>query len=106
MTISQTQSDRELMSQYKQLLAQKQELDKKIADARKEEVADAISQIRTLMQDFNLSVDDLAPAPRRLQREKVEPKFRDPATGATWTGRGKPPAWIKDKNREDFAIKS
>ncbi|MGE8454289.1 MAG: H-NS family nucleoid-associated regulatory protein [Pseudomonadales bacterium] len=32
------------------------------------------------------------------------PKYRDPATGATWTGRGKPPNWINGKVRESFLI--
>ena len=29
----------------------------------------------------------------------------NPATGETWTGRGKPPKWIQDKNRDDYLIK-
>ncbi|WP_457844072.1 H-NS family nucleoid-associated regulatory protein [Staphylococcus aureus] len=32
------------------------------------------------------------------------PKYRDPATGATWTGRGKPPNWIVGKDRTPFQI--
>jgi DNA-binding protein H-NS len=32
------------------------------------------------------------------------PKFRDPESGATWTGRGKPPNWIKGKERAGFLI--
>lgn len=35
---------------------------------------------------------------------KAAPKFRDPATGETWTGRGRAPGWIKGKNRDDFRI--
>lgn len=32
-------------------------------------------------------------------------KYRDPKTGKTWTGRGKPPNWIAGaKNRDAFAI--
>ncbi len=27
-------------------------------------------------------------------RATVAPKYRDPATGATWTGRGKKPKWL------------
>lgn len=37
-------------------------------------------------------------------RAKPMPKFRDPISGATWTGRGKTPAWIKGKKKEQFAI--
>jgi DNA-binding protein H-NS len=35
---------------------------------------------------------------------KVAPKYRDPATGQTWTGRGKAPKWIQNEDREKFAI--
>ncbi|EDS82163.1 H-NS histone family protein [Burkholderia pseudomallei S13] len=32
------------------------------------------------------------------------PKYRDPKTGATWSGRGREPGWIKGKKRERFLI--
>lgn len=36
----------------------------------------------------------------------VAPKYRDPESGVTWTGRGLPPAWIRDaKDRTPFLIK-
>lgn len=34
----------------------------------------------------------------------VAPKYRDPKTGAEWSGRGRAPAWIADKKRERFLI--
>ncbi|WP_410908026.1 H-NS family nucleoid-associated regulatory protein, partial [Priestia sp. SIMBA_032] len=35
----------------------------------------------------------------------VQPKYQDPKTGATWSGQGRPPAWISEaKNRDDFLI--
>ena len=42
--------------------------------------------------------------PRRSKGEKVAPKYRNPDTGDTWTGRGREPGWIKGKNRDDFAL--
>ena len=32
---------------------------------------------------------------------KAAPKYRDPISGSTWTGRGVAPAWIKDVAKED-----
>lgn len=32
------------------------------------------------------------------------PRYRDPRSGKTWTGRGKPPAWIVSKDRTRFLI--
>src|SRR4051794_26861983 len=40
--------------------------------------------------------------PRRNKGEKVAPKYRNPESGETWTGRGREPGWIKGKNREEF----
>jgi DNA-binding protein H-NS len=36
---------------------------------------------------------------------KLAPKYRDPKTGATWSGHARPPAWIRDvKDRSRFLI--
>ena len=43
-------------------------------------------------------------AKRATAGKKVAPKYRDPATGDTWTGRGKAPNWIEGKNRSSYAI--
>jgi len=37
---------------------------------------------------------------------KVAPKYRDPVSGNTWTGRGKAPKWIEGKDRAPFLIAS
>lgn len=31
-------------------------------------------------------------------------KYKNPETGVTWSGRGRVPHWIADKNREDFRV--
>ena len=36
--------------------------------------------------------------------KKVAPKYRDPATGKTWTGRGRAPTWLDGKDRAQFLI--
>ncbi|THJ46770.1 H-NS histone family protein [Burkholderia sp. LS-044] len=41
---------------------------------------------------------------RKSSRRRPEPKYRDPETGATWSGRGRPPAWIDGKDRVPFEI--
>lgn len=35
---------------------------------------------------------------------KVEPKYIDPVSGKTWTGRGKAPKWIDGQDRTPFLI--
>ena len=94
------------MSTYKSLLQQKVELDAKIAEARKHELAQAVTQARELVKQYGLTADDVFGGKKvsTSARGTVAPKYRDPATGATWTGRGKPPKWIADQDRAAFAI--
>ncbi|EHN65725.1 MULTISPECIES: H-NS histone family protein [Comamonas] len=92
---------------YKDLLAQREALEQQIAAARKTEVADAVQKIKGLIEAFGLTQDDVFPAAKQKQKREtgsVAPKYRDPATGQTWSGRGKPPNWIKDQDRSQFEI--
>lgn len=95
------------MGTYKELIEQRKALDAQIAEARRTESANALATIRQLVEDFGLTQQDVFPPARSrssVAGTKVAPKYRDPATGQTWTGRGKPPAWIKDKDREQYAV--
>ncbi|WP_349335392.1 H-NS histone family protein [Delftia sp. DS1230] len=93
------------MNDYKTLLQQKAELDARIAEVMKTEKAGAVAEARALIQQYHLTEQDVFPASGSKAKGSVgTPKFRDPETGATWTGRGKPPNWIKDKDRAEFLI--
>jgi DNA-binding protein H-NS len=96
-----------------ELLAQKAELERQIAETQRAERADAIAQIRSLMSQYGLTMADVAgkaaPAAPRAPAAKVAPKYRDPATGQTWSGRGLQPNWLKaalasGRPLSDFAV--
>ena len=92
---------------YKDLLAQREALEAQIAEARKVELASAIQSARQLVADFDLTVEDVFSGRRKESKANgatVAPKYRDPATGATWTGRGKAPKWISDQDRSKYLI--
>lgn len=93
------------MATYKELMAKKAALDEQIEAARKAEVEQVIQQIRQTMQDYDLTVEDLGGkrARKAYSKTPVAPKYQDPKTGATWSGRGRAPAWI-GKNRDRFLI--
>ncbi len=95
------------MSNYKELLKQRQLIDQQINEARRQEMSGAIAQVRALVEEYELTAQDIFPTGRARSASagtKVAPKYRNPATGQTWTGRGKPPKWIQNQNREQFAI--
>ena len=96
------------MATYKELLQQQQALTLQIEEARKRELADAVAQVRKLIAEYGLTAQDVFPSGRKSAGSraggKVPPKYRDPATGQTWTGRGKVPNWIDGKDRTQFLI--
>ena len=99
-----------MTTSYKDLLQQREALEKAIANAREREVSDAVSKVRALVAEYGLTPHDVFPSGRSSKAAgskttaKVAPKYRDPATGQTWTGRGKAPKWIDGKDRAAFAI--
>ena len=91
------------MSEYQNLLAQKAALEAQIATAQAEHKAEGIAAARALIQEHGLTAADVFPQ-GKAKGSVGAPKYRDPATGATWTGRGKPPNWIVGKDRTPFQI--
>ncbi|WP_432262803.1 H-NS histone family protein [Cupriavidus sp. TMH.W2] len=96
------------MSTYKALLAEKVALEAKLEEMRAAEVAGVIAQIQQLMADYELTVEDITvrrrgrPAGSAAKAPKAEkaplpPKYRNPKTGETWSGRGRAPAWLGAK---------
>ncbi|MFL9959945.1 H-NS histone family protein [Paraburkholderia sediminicola] len=59
-----------------------------------------------LLEDAGIDFRRKAPAPAASATPaKPAPKYRDPKTGATWSGHARPPAWIRDaKDRSVFLI--
>lgn len=98
------------MSTYKELLQQREALEKQIAEARHRETSQAVSQVRALIAEFGLTPQDIFPAGKSAKSgaiktgAKVAPKYRNPATEETWTGRGKAPKWIEGQDRTPFLI--
>ena len=95
------------MATYKDLLVQQQALSLKIEEARKAELNEAKAKVRELVVQYGLTVQEVFPKASAREGKKmgsVAPKYRDPQTGATWSGRGKAPLWIAGKDRTAFTI--
>jgi len=102
------------MARLDELLAQKAALERQIIEAQRAERSNAISQVKALMTQYGLSPADLGSraslaAPRAAGGKKVAAKYRHPATGETWSGRGLQPKWLKaalaeGRSLSDFAI--
>lgn len=100
------------MASVTELLAQKAAIEQQIAEAQRAQRAEALAKVRALMSEHGLTLADLssksATAGKRTGT-KVAPKYRDAATGNTWSGRGLQPKWLvqalaSGKKVSDFAI--
>lgn len=104
------------MSSLQDLLAQRAEIEKKIADVQREARADAVAKVKALMGEYGLTAADIAGKAPTVRAStaakptgKVAAKYRNAATGESWTGRGLQPKWLKaalaaGAKIEDFAL--
>lgn len=93
---------------YRDLLAQKAKLEEQLAAAHAAELETVIAQTRQIVVEYGLTAEDLGLATKAKKQRKgfvVPPKYMDPKTGQSWSGRGRAPAWIAGKNFDRYLIK-
>jgi DNA-binding protein H-NS len=100
------------MATLAELLAQRQEVEKQIANLQGAARSEAINKIHALMAEHGLSVDVVDKAEGRKGNEapkrQAAVKYRD-QSGNTWSGRGLKPRWLTAALEaggllEDFAV--
>lgn len=104
------------MKTYAAIKAEIAKLGRQAESMRQAEVAGVIARIKEAIAAYGLTPADLGltgtrRAPNGVKRVAIakatvgQPKYQDPKSGKTWTGRGKPPLWIVGvKNRDRFLI--
>ena len=121
------------MATYAELKEKAEDLMRQAEAARKSEIGAAIAEIKAKMAAYGITLDDLggkakaargrkpkggkvaakaaktAKAKPAKARKPVAVKYRNAATNETWTGRGKPPTWLKaqeaaGRKREEFLV--
>ena len=90
------------MSTLQDLLSQRAEIEKRIADVQREARSEAIGRVKTMMAEFGLSSADIAgksvsgrAAGVVKPTGKVAAKYRNAATGDTWTAT----SWRRSRSR-------
>ncbi len=102
------------MSTYKELQNQIEKLQKEAEHARKTELSNAIAEIHLKMKEYGISPEDLGfggsggnkRKAAKSVRRPVAPKYRNNATGETWSGRGKAPKWMAGRDKAQFLIQN
>ncbi|MCD2513240.1 H-NS family nucleoid-associated regulatory protein [Comamonas endophytica] len=90
------------MKSLKELLAERAAIEKAIAQEKKVAEAQALKQVHELIAEFGFTAQQVFPW--KAPKAHVPGKYLEPKSGATWSGRGKPPAWIAGKDRDQFLI--
>ena len=100
------------MATLKVLLSQIESLQSQVSEVRQTEVAEAIAKVRSIIDEYQLTANDIFPSSRGAKSSakkaggKVAAKYRDPLSGKTWSGRGLAPKWLAGKNKEDYLIQA
>ena len=100
------------MATYQELKAQAEALLKQAEVARRAEIASVVAEIQARMKEFGITLDDLKGGAKKKAKARtaVAAKYRNPATGESWSGRGRTPKWLaeelaKGRSKEAFLIK-
>lgn len=97
---------------YEELRAAQDQIAAQLAGLVDEARAKALESIVANVLEFGFTAEELNKAlggkakaskasKPKAPRKPAAPKYRNPADGSTWTGRGMAPAWIKHLAKED-----
>jgi DNA-binding protein H-NS len=108
-----------LLHKRETLMTELEGLNTAIAAKQQEARKESIEKIKRLMEEAGLSPADFGQvktttstsSTRSTKGRKVPAKYKNPATGETWSGRGIKPKWLQEalktgKSIDDFAIKA
>lgn len=106
-----------LQQKLNEIEASANEIRKELDAERKGERAQIIVSVRETIKVYELSAADLGFVGKTSLKQRavgdkrnvVAPKYQDPDSGKTWTGRGKSPAWLSaqlaaGREKQEFLI--
>jgi len=101
------------MASYLELLQQRKALEKQITEVKLAEFDSIVKDMKDKILTYGISATDLGFVTKKGKGvsefkpgRPVPPKYREPNSGATWTGRGKAPKWLAGQNRDAFLIQA
>lgn len=97
------------MSTFLELKTQLQTLSREAEEARKRELGTALTMVREVVRTYDLSPEQINPTWKRARnadkrKGPIAPKYRNPETGETWSGRGRTPKWMAGRSPAEFLI--
>lgn len=87
-----------------------EKLEHELREALQQERQSAREQILTLMKATGMTLADIENLSGKANKLHQAPratrpaKYRNPVDGRTWSGQGRTPLWMGDRDKEEFRI--
>ncbi|MBY8603880.1 H-NS histone family protein [Burkholderia arboris] len=92
------------LESYRRYLEKRAKLESRIAEERRASAEAILLEIRYCVREFGFAPEDIFAVDVLRRATKRRPRYFDPVSGATWSGVGRAPEWIRDKDRKQFEI--
>ncbi|WP_175831401.1 H-NS family nucleoid-associated regulatory protein [Burkholderia cepacia] len=96
------------MKTYNELISEFERLKKDIDSVREYEARLIAEKVLALLYESGIDVNKIFGVATaeisHKKKAKIQPKYWNPDTGATWSGRGRTPRWLAGQDLEKFRI--
>jgi len=86
-------------TKHRQVRERIRQLERQAEQLRREELRQVIAELRAKVREYSITADQLF----GLELSALV-RYRDPDSGRTWTGLGRPPNWIRGQDRERYRV--
>ncbi|MBY8610624.1 H-NS histone family protein [Burkholderia arboris] len=87
------------MKTYQEYIEYSESIKKELEQTRLKIAERVLREVRECVEEFGFNPEDVFSG-----RRKHFTKYYNPATGQTWSGRGREPLWIRGKDRKLFEL--
>lgn len=97
-----------MATKLEDLMAQKAAIEKEIERERERAIEYVIEEVNDVLRRIGMPMEEFINEVQKRTNKRyqsVPPKYRDPDTGKTWSGRGRTPKFLEGKNLDDYLIK-
>ncbi|WP_446326913.1 H-NS histone family protein [Burkholderia pseudomallei] len=92
-----------MMDTYHKYFAKRMQIEAELEEERRIIRDHVLMDLRRCVKEFGFSIIDIFPD--GVPKKKRLTKYYDPETGATWSGNGKVPLWLRGKDRDKYLLK-
>ncbi|MDN7455549.1 H-NS histone family protein [Burkholderia cenocepacia] len=95
------------MLEYERYKEEKARIESQLSDYRAAVANLMLSEIRECIKEFGFTIEDIFHSSEIKKIRLTKPRrqrYFDPESGATWSGVGREPLWIRGKDRRLFEL--